>query len=129
MKRGAYFFFLILFACLFLASGVTHFVRPEPFISIVPSYLPRPDLLVSLSGAAEIILGMGLLIPCWRQFAGWGLIALLLAVFPANINMAMHPERFPQIPRVGLIARLPLQGILIGWARLYTRKRKTEEQL
>ncbi len=109
-----------LMAALFMASGVTHFARPEFFIAIVPPYLPFPDALVAISGAAEIAGAIGLLIPRFTRAAAWGLIALLIAVFPANLHMALHPELFPQIPSAGLWVRLPLQGVLIAWAFWFT---------
>ena len=106
---------IYLLAALFVAAGIAHFVRPQVFARIVPPYLPAPLLLVYLSGAFEVLGGLGLLLPATRVYAGWGLIALLIAVFPANVHMALHPEAFPQIPAWGLYARLPLQLVLIGW--------------
>jgi uncharacterized membrane protein len=84
-------------AVFFVAAGIFHFVKPDFYIKIVPPYFPAPDLLVVLSGMAEIAGGLGLLIPRFRRAAGYGLIALLIAVYPANIYMARHPEifRFP----------------------------------
>ena len=102
-------------AVLFVTAGITHFVRPQLFVRIVPPYLPAPLGLVYVSGAFEVLGGLGLLFPGTRVVAGWGLIALLIAVFPANIHMALHPEAFPQVPAWSLYARLPLQFVLIGW--------------
>ena len=78
----------LVLAALFVAAGVAHFRTPEPFVKIVPPYLPSPYVLVYVSGIFEILGGLGLLLPATRLIAGWGLIALLLAVFPANIYMA-----------------------------------------
>ena len=89
---------------------------------IVPPLLPDPKLVVQISGAIEIFLGLLLLAPAWKWLAAWGLIALLIAVFPANIFMTMHPERFARVPVWLLWARLPLQGLLIAWAWRYTKR-------
>jgi uncharacterized membrane protein len=110
------------FGVSFVAVGVYHFVRPEFFVAIVPPYLPRPYELVLVSGAFEILGGLGLLIPRLTVSAAWGLIALLIAVFPANVDMARHPEAFPQFPPAVLWGRLPFQGLLILWAYWFTRR-------
>ncbi len=101
-------------AALFVAAGVNHFVHPEFYRQIVPPGFPSPAVLVALSGACEIVGGVGLLIPSLRRAAGWGLIALLAAVFPANVYMATSPEHF-SVPAWALWIRLPLQAVLIGW--------------
>ena len=111
-----------LFSGLFVVAGISHFYRPEVYLRIVPPLLPYPKLIVQLSGAAEIFLGLLLLIPAWTELAAWGLIALLVAVFPANIFMTMHPDRFAGISVWLLWARLPLQGLLIAWACRYTKR-------
>jgi uncharacterized membrane protein len=112
-----------LLAVLFVAAGVNHFVNPGFYVGIMPPYLPWPLTLVYLSGVFEIVLGLLLLVPKFQRLAAWGLILLLIAVFPANIHMAMHPELFPAYPPVALWIRLPLQGVLIAWAWWFTRKR------
>ena len=96
-----------------------HFVKPRVYESIVPAYLPARRALVYVSGVAEIAGGVGLLHPRTRSAAGWLSVATLLAVFPANLEMALHPERYPKVPggRATLVARLPLQAALIAWAR------------
>ncbi|HEY0514215.1 MAG TPA: MauE/DoxX family redox-associated membrane protein, partial [Thermoanaerobaculia bacterium] len=99
-----------LLGLLFIAAGISHFARPEAFVRIVPPYLPWPLALVYVSGLGEVGLGALLLIPRFTVPAAWGLIALLIAVFPANLYMAMHPERFPRLSPALLWARLPLQG-------------------
>jgi uncharacterized membrane protein len=111
----------IIFGVLFIAAGANHFINPKFYLSIMPPYLPFPYALVILSGIAEVILGVGLLIPQVSQYAAWGLILLLIAVLPANIHMATHPELYPTIPSLMLWFRLPLQGMLILWAYWYTR--------
>jgi uncharacterized membrane protein len=92
-----------------------HFVKPRDYQRIIPPGFPDPHLLVAISGFCEIAGGLGLLVPPRRRPAGWGLIALLLAVFPANVYMAISPQKFPTIPAWLLWARLPLQGVLIAW--------------
>jgi uncharacterized membrane protein len=111
----------ILFGLLFIAAGVTHFVQPAFFLRIMPPYLPWHMALVLISGAAEILLGIGLMLPRTQRWAAWGLIALLIAVFPANLHMAMNPEQFSDISPVAIYLRLPLQAILIFWVYAYTR--------
>lgn len=99
----------------FIAAGANHFARPRMYQAIMPDYLPWHAQLVALSGYAEVLLGVVALIPRLRRLARWGLIALLLAVFPANLHMAAHPQRYAAIPRWLLWARLPLQAVLIAW--------------
>lgn len=106
----------------FLTAGVLHFVRPESYMGIVPDYLPAHRALVLVSGAAEIAGGLGLLVPRVRVAAGRGLILLLVLVFPANVDMALHAERH-SIPASLLWARLPLQGALIWWVHRACRPR------
>lgn len=99
----------------FATSGVLHLVRPEIFLRIVPPMLPAPGMLVFVSGVAEIAGAIGLWVPPLQRAAGIGLIALLIAVFPANIYMAVAHDKFAQFPQWALWARLPLQGVFI-WA-------------
>lgn len=100
-------------------TGTMHFVIPRTYRSIMPDYLPAHSGLVYASGLAEIAGGAGVLHPKTRRIASWWSIATLVAVFPANIHMAQHPERYRSIPggRATLLARLPLQAALIAWAR------------
>lgn len=107
-----------------VAIGVAHFVRPQPFVDIVPNYLPAPLVLVYVSGLFEVLGGLGLVYQPTRRFAAWGLIALYVAVFPANIHMAVHqitPTGAPPLPGWMPWARLPLQALLIAWAYRYTK--------
>jgi uncharacterized membrane protein len=99
----------------FLLAGALHFRFPRPYLAIMPRYLPAHRALVYASGAAEMAGGAGVLHPRTAQPAGWWLIATLVAIFPANVEMAVHAERFPRFPRPLLWARLPLQGVIIGW--------------
>lgn len=96
-------------ALIFMTTGVLHFVRPRFFEAIVPDYLPAHRELVYASGVAEFAGGLGLLFAATRRPAGWWLIATMIAVFPANVWMAQHPERYKDIPEAALWARLPLQ--------------------
>jgi len=99
----------------FLATGVLHFLRPRMYEAIMPRYLPAHRELVYASGVAEIAGGAGVLHSRTAKPAGWWLIATLIAIFPANVEMAVHAERFRTIPRPLLWARLPVQGLLIAW--------------
>ncbi len=102
---------------IFVFAGLNHFANPKPYEMIMPSYLPAHRELVYASGVAEAAGGLGLMIPQTRKNAAYFLIATLVAIFPANLEMALHPERFPQIPggRRALMARLPLQLLFIAW--------------
>ena len=108
------------FGLLFIAAGANHFRDPDLYVHIMPPYLPWPRELVYISGVCEIVLGALLLVPRCTPYAAWGLIALLIAVFPANLHMALHPEEFPKIPPLAIWIRLPLQGVLIAWAYWFT---------
>jgi uncharacterized membrane protein len=112
---------LLLLVLFWVAAGVNHLVRPEFYLKIMPAYLPAHEALVFWSGVFEVLGGIGVLIPRTRVMAGWGLILLLLAVYPANINMALHPEQFPQFSRLALYGRLPFQVLFIWWAWWATR--------
>jgi uncharacterized membrane protein len=106
---------------LYVVAGVGHFVVTRAYVSIMPDYLPAHRELVLLSGAAEIAGGLGLFLPPTRRAAAWGIILLLIVVFPANLWMAEHADRFPGIPLWILWLRLPLQLPLIWWAWQYAR--------
>ena len=99
----------------FLFAGAMHFVKPRWYLAIMPDYLPAHRELVYASGAAELAGGAGVLSERTRRLAGWWLIATLLAVFPANVNMALNPERFARIPPAALWGRLPFQAVFIAW--------------
>jgi uncharacterized membrane protein len=108
-------------AAFFTFAGTMHFVRPRQYVAIMPDYLPAHRELVYASGVAEIAGGLGALPKRTRRAAGWWLVATLVAVFPANLHMALHPERYRAIPRALLYARLPVQGLFIAWALRATR--------
>jgi uncharacterized membrane protein len=108
--------------------GITHFLRAEEYAKIVPPLLAYPFTLVYVSGVFEILGGIGLLIPLVSEAAAWGLIALFIAVFPANIYMTLHHIEINGIPDNQILywARLPLQAVLIAWAWWYTRNPKDQ---
>ncbi|MDP9051040.1 MAG: DoxX family protein [Acidobacteriota bacterium] len=112
-----------LMGALYIAAGTLHFLITRRYVAIMPPYLPAPRELVLISGAAEIAGGLGVLAPgpTIRHAAAWGLVALLIAVMPANINMALNQTAFPAIPAWLLWIRLPLQIPLLYWAWIYTR--------
>lgn len=112
---------LLLLAAFFVVAGVNHFLNPQFYVAIMPPYLPFPLELVYLSGVFEVAGGLAVLAPALRQLAGWGLILLLFAVFPANLHMAMNPDLFPDTPAWALYARLPFQALFVAWAWWATR--------
>ena len=106
----------------FIGSGVNHFLIPKAYQRIVPPGIGDPATLVTVSGVAEVLGGIGVFLPATRRLSGIGLIALLAAVFPANLHMARNPEKFHKIPRWALYARLPLQPLAMVWAWRATRR-------
>ena len=112
---------LIGLAAFFINVGVDHFVNPDFYLSIMPPAFPLHIEAVYISGVFEILGGIGVLIPKFRRFSGWGLVALLIAVYPANIYMAISPDTFPDIPVSALYFRLVLQFIFFYWAYSVTR--------
>ena len=110
-----------LLGAIFVMAGVNHFAHTSDYVNIMPPYLPWHLELVYVSGVAEAALGFLLFFPKWAAWAGWGLIALLIAVFPANVHMALHADLYPSVSAVWWWLRLPVQAILIVWAWWYTR--------
>ncbi len=111
----------VIMGVMYVAAGTLHFVATRSYERIMPAYLPAPHALVLMSGAFEVLGGLGLLIPGRRRAAAWGMVCLLVAVFPANLWMAQHPQLFPGVPQWALWLRLPLQLPLIWWAYMYTK--------
>lgn len=113
-----------LLTVLMVLAGANHFVSPDPYVAMMPAALPAHLALVYVSGVAEIAGGLGLILPRTRRAAAWGLVLLLLAVFPANVNMAVNhlPLGDRALPTWALWGRLPLQAVLIAWAWWYTRR-------
>ena len=110
----------VVLALFFVVGGVNHFVRTGFYLRMMPPYVPLHLAAVQASGVAEIALGILLLIPQTSAVAAWGQIALLVAVFPANVQMALHPDTFPEFRPAALWLRLPLQAVFIAWAFWYT---------
>lgn len=117
--------FRVILAISIVIVGVLHFAISEPFVKIMPPYLPYHLELVYISGFFEILGGIGLLIPLVSRAAAWGLIALFIAVFPANINMAVNHITIEGVPDSPLfqVVRLPFQAVFIAWAWWYTGER------
>jgi uncharacterized membrane protein len=120
----------VILAVSIVIVGITHFTVCEQYMRIVPPQLPDSRFLVYLSGFYEILGGIGLLVPPVSQAAAWGLITLFVAVFPANINMAINHININHIPDSDLLRvfRLPLQLVLIAWAWWYTKASDTKNQ-
>ncbi len=118
---------LVLLGFAFVLAGANHFAMPAFYERMMPPYLPWPRGLVAVSGVCEMLLGALVLVPRTRVAAAWGLVALLVAVFPANVHMATHPADFPEFNPVNLWLRLPLQGELIAWAYWFTRPVKPHD--
>jgi uncharacterized membrane protein len=106
---------------LFVVGGVMHFVKTPMYVGTMPPYLPDPRLLVQISGVCEVLGGLGLVVPGTRRWAAWGLVALLVAVWPANVQMALDHARGAGIPAWALWVRVGLQVPMIAWAWIYTR--------
>jgi uncharacterized membrane protein len=111
----------VVFALIFILAGILHFVKTDFFMRIMPPYIPWHLFWVYLSGVFEIIFGIMLLIPKFSRMAAYGLVVLLIAVFPANIYMAMNPQFFPEFGSTGLYLRLAFQFVLIAVAYWLTK--------
>jgi uncharacterized membrane protein len=114
----------ILLAIAMVVIGALHFTDPEPFVKIVPDYLPYPLELVYLSGFFEVLAGVGLLIPRVSRAAAWILVVLYVAVFPANIYQSINNIAVPGLPHNPPLIwlRFPFQALLVAWAWLFTRE-------
>lgn len=121
LKTFSYYFFGVLY----ILAGALHFINPEFYLKIMPPYLPWHLPLIYLSGIAEIVLGIGLLLPKSREMAAWGVIALLILVFPANIYLAFSEsaqEALGTSQFIALWVRFPIQGLLIAIAWWQTKE-------
>ena len=116
-----------IFAVCMIVAGITHFIAPDTYVKIVPPQLPYPEAIVYISGFFEILGGIGLLVPPTTQAAAWGLVVLLIAVYPANINMAVNHIHIDNIPDGNWFQaiRLPFQFVLIAWAYWLTKPDET----
>ena len=110
-----------LFAAIFIFAGFNHFRDPEFYLRIMPPYLPWPSALHLTAGLFELLLGVMLLVPRFQKLAAWGLIALLLAIYPANIHMAVNHHLYPELGMAFHWIRLPMQFVVIAWAWWFTR--------
>ncbi len=119
-------------AALFIFSGIGHFARGDTYLRLMPPYLPYHSELVALSGVVEAALGLLLLVPRTQRIAAWGLMATLVAIFPANVHAAMTAgtpnEAMPGVSVLLAWLRLPIQPLLILWAYWYTRHNKRSSQ-
>ena len=115
---------LLLMGAFYVFAGAMHFRAPEAYLPMMPPYLPWHAQLIFVSGVAEVLCGLGVLFPPTRKLAAWGTIALLVAVSPANVHVALHDvPLFGAKQGAGALnwIRLPFQGVLIAWAWWYTR--------
>jgi uncharacterized membrane protein len=113
-------YFIFFIGPAYILAGLNHFIHEAFYTKMIADFLPYPVQIVFISGVAEMLCGLGLLIPSTRKAAAWGTIALLIAIFPANIYMAMHPDKFG-FPAKDLYLRLPIQLVLIWLAWIYTK--------
>lgn len=111
---------LYLMALIYTVAGLNHFRSPKLYERIIPPYFPNPKLLNLISGFAEIVLGISLMIPMVSNYAAWGIIALLIAVFPTHVYMYQNEKAAMKLPKYVLLLRMPLQLVLIYWAYIYT---------
>ncbi|WDF61092.1 DoxX family membrane protein [Flavobacterium sp. KACC 22758] len=111
---------LYLMAILYILAGFNHFRNPGMYIKIIPPFFKSPKLINAVSGIAEIVLGILLMFTLTTQYAAWGIIALLIAIFPANLYMFQNEKASFNLPKWILFVRLPLQLVLIIWAFQYT---------
>lgn len=116
---------LYLMAFLYLVAGVNHFISPESYLPIIPEYIPNPELMNILAGIAEIVLGIGLLIPKTRKVSAWGLMLMLIAFIPSHvyfIQIGSCIEGGICTPEwVGWIRLVVIQPLLVAWAWIYTK--------
>lgn len=112
---------------LYVALGLNHFVNEAFYVSIMPPYVPWHRPMVWISGVLEIALGIAVFFPRARSLAGWGLVALLVAIFPANLHMALATPGTYDAPAWALWLRLPIQGLLVAWAIWSTRPERDAE--
>ncbi|MDX1959736.1 MAG: DoxX-like family protein [Leptospiraceae bacterium] len=121
----AYKLSLALMVCFYLLAGALHFIMPEFYLKLIPDYFPEKThkIIVYLSGLAEIILGFGVITPQYRKLSAMGIIALLIAVFPANIHAYVNNVDLG-VPNWVLLVRLPLQAVFIYWAYTFVKEPK-----
>jgi uncharacterized membrane protein len=113
---------LIFQSLFYVAGGINHFWHQSSYLNIMPDHYSHPEALVKISGAAEILGGIGLLVPGARRVSAAGISAMLVVFLDVHLFMLRHQDRFPTVPKWILWARLPLQAVLIAWAWHYTRR-------
>jgi len=123
MKKIIYEVFKYLLGLLLIIGGIAHFTMTGFYVNAMPDYLPFHEMIVYISGVVEILLGVLLVIPKTTKKAAVGIIILFIAIFPANVNMYLNHENFPDMSETSLLIRLPIQLVLIAWAYIYARKR------
>jgi uncharacterized membrane protein len=113
---------LLIQSLFYVAAGINHFWHPAFYRHVMPDHYAHPEGLVKLSGLAEILGGLGLLLPATRRASAAGIVLMLVVFLDVHQYMLRHPERFPEVPVWALWARVPLQFVLIAWAWSFTRK-------
>lgn len=113
-----------LHALLYTAAGINHFISAEFYLNIMPEFIPAHKFMVAASGVAEILVGLGILLPQTRKLAAYGTIAMLLIFMTVHIDMVVRMAEFPDAPPAFLWARIPLQFVLIAWAWWLSKKPK-----
>ena len=111
-------------ALVYVASGLNHFLHERFYIAIMPTHYAHPEALVGWSGAAEVLGGLGLLVPATRRVSAVGIGVMLLVFLDVHVFMVRHPERFPGVPGWVLWGRIPLQFVLVAWAWQYARRER-----
>ncbi|MGB8703957.1 MAG: hypothetical protein WCD31_02885 [Gillisia sp.] len=112
---------LYVMAALYAVAGVNHFIKPALYLRIMPPYLPAPGVLVSLSGIAEILLGILLCFPSTKNFAIYAIIAMLIVFLPVHLHMLSSEKAAAGLPQWALWSRIPLQFLLMFWAYQYLK--------
>lgn len=114
---------LVLMIILYLAAGINHFIRPGFYLAIMPAWIPFHAEMVFISGVAEVVLALLLIFPATRKPAAWGIILLLIAVFPANVQMMINYIKEGNPNTWISVVRLPLQILLVMWAYVYAGRK------
>jgi len=111
---------------LFKLAGINHLLNSDFYANVMPPYIPAHLTMIYVSGFFQVLGGVGVFIPKLPRAAGWGLIALLIAVFPVHLHMVRYPSKYPLFPYWAIVTRIPLQFILIVWVEWSTRYHSTD---
>jgi uncharacterized membrane protein len=111
---------LYIMGFIYVIAGLNHFRSPRLYLKIIPPYFPNPKILNYITGAAEIILGIGICIPLLSVISAWGIVALLIAIFPVHLFMFSNEKAGMGLPKIVLLLRMPLQIFLMIWAYSHT---------